>query len=1196
MCTLGWAFLGRYLTKIMENNLYKYKALKAIGGFLAMAILGCSLVACGDKKDKKNEDAADQVADWLLVSQYLEQNKLDEAEAALHKIVEIEPENPMGYADLGLIYLKQGKHEEAEAQLVHALKLNAENPEYRLLLAEIYRQGGNREKAAHELDLILEKAPNNAKAAYMRSQLYAQGSEEGDVAKQEEFLEQTISMVPSNIVPLMEVAQLEVAEGKTDEALAHLEQLRPLLPQLEGDVATYYDQVQKELRQKKTDQAKVTLQQLYQLLKLTAEYTSGTEEISGPQGKVTGYPIFSTDQIRANVLKEGDDIMDLMRFSEITESTGIVQNAQTKISDAKLAITDFDGDGDIDIYYSFLPEGATASQHFLYQNELGTYTDALPQAGLNFSGKETAVAFSDYNNDGSMDLVVSMADKNMLFENHGDTTFGDVTEDTGISAGGNAQKILLADLDQEGDLDILMAQNGNNLFYRNNNDGSFTEQASKMGLSGAAGNTVDVDFADLDNDGDLDLLAIDANGTLHLYNNQRHAQFEDVAAAAGLKTLAGAGAAALADFDNDGMIDIFVAGNGGALYRNQGDGTFAPDAQAAKVFNKLKGTQPRDVAYLDFDNDGYMDLVVAGGKGVSLFHNTSKGGFEDVSKLLPANVKASFVVQIGDFNNDGDQDIFLAGPNGVQVVRNDTGNLNHYLQVHLVGLTYGNSKNNRMGIGAQVSLRAGDMYQLQTMTEPIMHFGLGHRSNVDILRIIWPNGVPQNILDPKSKEDFVEEQVLKGSCPFLFTWNGKEYAFQKDMMWRSALGMPLAVQGKDTLYAFADVSTEYLKIPGENLKPKDGKYSIKITEELWEAVYFDKASLIAVDHPSNVDVFVDERFKLPPFPGKDLFQVTQKNYPITAVTGEGHNVLNKLKAYDFDYVSDFELGKFQGLTKEHDLVLDLGPKATDKDLYLYLRGWVFPPDASINLSMTQTQKYQLQPPSLQVKNAKGEWITVIQDLGYPMGKDKMVIADLSGKFPTADRHVRIRTNMQIYWDQAFFDHGRGNAPVTMTNLKMLNASLDFRGYSRSYRKGGRYGPHWFEHENPTTGQKWRDLTGNYTRYGDVLPLLQDGDDEYIIANSGDEITMDFDATNLPDLPEGWTRDFLIYSEGWVKDGDLNTMHGQTVAPLPFHNMGHYPYGEEKHYPTDKDHQQYQKGYNTRKVSTDGFKNALKPDA
>ena len=143
-----------------------------------------------------------------------------------------------------------------------------------------------------------------------------------------------------------------------------------------------------------------------------------------------------------------------------------------------------------------------------------------------------------------------------------------------------------------------------------------------------------------------------------------------------------------------------------------------------------------------------------------------------------------------------------------------------------------------------------------------------------------------------------------------------------------------------------------------------------------------------------------------------------------------------------------------------------------------------------------------------------------------------------------------------------------------------------------YRKGGRYGPHWFDYQTVSTGQCWRDLLGNYTRFGNVLPLLLAADDQYVIMNAGDEMSITFDGSVLPPLPLGWTRDFIIYSEGWIKDGDLNTAHGKTVEPLPFHGMTSYPCGKDESYPTDPDHQKYNQTYNKRKVTTDQLQKAI----
>jgi hypothetical protein len=479
------------------------------------------------------------------------------------------------------------------------------------------------------------------------------------------------------------------------------------------------------------------------------------------------------------------------------------------------------------------------------------------------------------------------------------------------------------------------------------------------------------------------------------------------------------------------------------------------------------------------------------------------------------------------------------------------------------------------------------------VTDPDIHFGLGNRAKADNIRITWTNGVPQNILSTGTNQALIEAQTLKGSCPFLFTWDGNEFTFVKDVMWRSALGMPLGIMGGNTAYAFPDASDDYIKIPGELLKPRNGIYSIQLTSELWETMFFDQVQLVAEDHPDSIDVFVPEQFSPPPFPGNKLFEVKEKHIPLSARDSQGNDVLSFISAKDDKYLSDFGPDKYQGVTEMHDLILDPGDVGKSKNLFLFLNGWIFPTDASINVAISQSSSLKVVRPFVQVINKKGEWETVIENLGFPMGKDKTVIADLSGKFLSADHRIRIRTNMEIYWDYIFFSYNIPDSPVVSTILNPVAADLHYRGFSHSYRKGGRYGPHWFDYSIVDKATKWRDLSGNYTRYGDVLPLLKESDNKYIISNAGDETSIDFDSRVLPELKKGWKRDFLIHTVGWVKDGDINTALGSTVLPLPFHGMKSYPPSSSDVYPQDAEHQKYLKEYNTRVVTSDDFRNALK---
>jgi hypothetical protein len=395
--------------------------------------------------------------------------------------------------------------------------------------------------------------------------------------------------------------------------------------------------------------------------------------------------------------------------------------------------------------------------------------------------------------------------------------------------------------------------------------------------------------------------------------------------------------------------------------------------------------------------------------------------------------------------------------------------------------------------------------------------------------------------------------------------------------------MPLGLMGGTSAFAPAGASQEYLRIPGDALRPRDGRYVLQLTEELWETAYADEVKLIAVDHPDSVDVFVDERF-IPPGPvNLRLFQVARRDLPLSATDERGNDVLSALRESDDVYVSNLVPTKYQGVVEPHDLILDLGEAAGRPRSFLFLRGWIYPTDASINVALSQQSSIKPSSPSLEVRDEKGRWHTAIPDIGFPSGKDKTIVVDLAGKFPTADHHVRIRTNMQIYWDQAFVSHDLSTSPVKLTTLAPLSADLHFRGFSRMYRKGGRYGPYWFDYGDVAKESPWRPIEGAFTRFGDVLPLLRNADDMYVIMGPGDEATIQFDASSASSLPPGWKRDFVLYTDGWIKDSDLNTAFGTTVGPLPFHGAKAYPYAAGEAYPSDSQHQRYLRQYDTRLV-------------
>ncbi len=1176
-----------------------------------IALFSSILFSCKQTVKDNKQKGIELMSAQTLGLAYLEEFKLEKAEKEFLKYIDLAPDEKLGYANLGLTYLRMGKYPNAKKQLFKAIKIDSTDADIRFLLATVYQMNNERDKAISELKKALKLDSNHIKVLYELSKMYSVNTNKNSRAQRKNYVLQLVEKAPDNLVPYLNLTEIYIREGNTDKAIEQLEIIHKQFPEFPKEAIGYYTTTISFLKKQEAIKALVPFTIFNNYLKVTAPYQKGIKELKGPGGSLVGFPLITYDQQLVSQDIDDKSLLKVIKFTDITASVGldvVPTFKEGEFNDFKntthVEIADYDDDGNVDIYVgSYNPVTATY-KHYLFNNDGITFKNVAQEAGIKHTGKESSALFADYDNDGFLDLYVVKDNGDVLYRNSGKGLFTDVTDKANIGSKTGGNKVLFCDLDHDGDLDLFEARENSNLVFRNNGDGTFKEQAEKMGLSGSPeANSSDAAFGDFDDDGDLDLFVANQKTSNNLYTNKRQGVFKDIAEASGLKNNFNTSAVTVGDYNNDGFLDLFVAAyNGGnsELYRNLGHGNFKPVKNSKIMFAALQQVNVFDAKFFDFDNDGFLDILIAGaskkhdGRGVFLYHNDGHGAFKDVSNLLPASLKSGHQIALFDYNNDGDLDILIAGTyGGVTLLRNDGGSLNHHISMKLVGLRTGSAKNNYFGIGSKVEMRSGNLYQTKVVTNPNVYFGLGNRKKVDVIRITWTNGTPQNIFLPNANQALIEAQTLKGSCPFLYTWNGKKYVFAKDIIWRSALGMPLGIMGGNLKHAFPNASNDYIKLSRDNLKPKNGKYSIQVTSELWETIYIDKIQLVAVDHPDSVAVFVPEQFVPPPFPGFKIYQVSKKYPPISAKDSEGNNLLSFINKKDNKYVSDFLPAKYQGLTEMHDLILDPGKIGQSKNLYLYLNGWIFPTDASINMALSQSDKLKVKAPIVQVINKRGKWETVIPNLGFPMGKDKTVIVDLSGKFLSKDHRVRIVTNMEIYWDYIFFADSNPKAPINSTVLNPVYANLHYRGFSRSYRKGGRYGPHWFDYYSVNKNRKWRDLTGNYTRYGDVKPLLLASDNKYIISNAGDETSINFDPKQLPKLKKGWTRDFFIHSVGWVKDGDLNTATGSTVLPLPYHGMSSYPPSEKDSYPKDSELQKYRNDYNTRVITTDDFKNAIK---
>ena len=597
------------------------------------------------------------------------------------------------------------------------------------------------------------------------------------------------------------------------------------------------------------------------------------------------------------------------------------------------------------------------------------------------------------------------------------------------------------------------------------------------------------------------------------------------------------------------------------------------------------------VVAFDADNDGRLDVAVAGdgsspsgtggtgGSGVAVAGQRGGDRFAPIAvQGAPATATA---LAAADLDGDGDLDLVAAGPAGLHRLENRGGDANNYLAVRLHGLAQGSSKNNVLGLGSVVEVRDGRAYQFREADGGVVHFGLGKRDAADVLRVVWPNGVPQDRLDVAADQLVVEEQLLKGSCPFLYTWDGERVAFVTDLLWGAPIGLPVA----PGVWAGADPS-ELVRVDGA--RPDDGgAYRLFVTEELWEAAFFDHVRLWVVDHPADVEVASALRV----VPGRstpDEVRASRDVKPVAAAwDARGTDVTERVRERDEVYADGWVASRYQGLSRRPwTVTFDLGPvsDAERRHVRLHLDGWIFPTDASLNLALAQRADLSPENPRLEVETADG-WQVLVSaaDLGFPAGKTKTLVVDLPPLPPGATK-LRIVSNLWLGWDRiAWSGEPDDDAARVVARLLPARSDLHYRGFSALERRAPN-APHHYDYARVSRRSPWLPFAGRYTRYGDVGELLATVDDRSVVLGPGDEIALRFDAAALPAPPAGWTRTVFLESHGWDKDADRNTAEPQHLEPLPFHAMTGYPYGPDEHFPDDPLHRRYVEEWQTRVVA------------
>jgi hypothetical protein len=900
-----------------------------------------------------------------------------------------------------------------------------------------------------------------------------------------------------------------------------------------------------------------------------------------------------------------------------------------------VAIGDYDGDGRPDLYV--VNPGGT--NHLYHNNGDGTLTDMTDKAGVAGPGGSVSATFADYDNSGRPSLFVAGLGGITLYHNDGQGRFTNVTERAGLA--GKASELdthaVLFDSDNDGFVDLVVTaytdlaepphkdefafpddfSGLSSRLFRNNGDGTFTDVTTSAGLA-AQGRMRTAVFADFNNDGYADLFLVRDDGPPLLYLNRGEGKFVDRTAEAGA-ALAHSSAvdAAVADFNHDGNFDLALwSPSGYQVLFNRGNAKFVTAgsmpalAPPAGIFT-FRGT------VADVNEDGFDDLLGVDASGKWHLIANHAGKFSEQTLELTAGKTFSQVVPAW-LVNPGQLDLVGVQTSGNVVVWERQGPPAHWVEVKFDGF-----KSNKQGTGNIVEFKAGNFYKKALATGGPVRVYTGDLTKLDVVRTTWPNQVVQNSIDVATNRpmDVRESERLASSCPFLYVWNGTEYVFFTDILGVAPLGelLPDGTRMKP--------NPEELVRLGSNLRPQDGNYLFQVTNEMREADYFDQLSLLAVDHPAHWEVYANEIYSSSP-QAPSLYLVGEKRFPVSAVDDHGTDVLPLIQRLDGRYPTGFRPNRILGLAERHTLTLDLGDFPRDRSVALWLTGWVFWTDSNASRALLSNKQLQMIPPNLEVRDERGRWVTAVADMGLPSGTNRTMRVDLTGKFPTRDHHVRIVTNLCVYWDQIFFTteevrgsgvgiRGSAGPPETratrresrpqpagrasrvqvlttetgpeprtpdpgtrLFELPLVSADLHYRGFSTPASDPQHQKPDSSDYHQVLAEAPWNPFIGKYTRYGEVEKLLARADDRLVVMAAGDEMTVRFSARGLPPLQPGWKRDFFLYVWGYAKDGEPNTAYSRTVAPLPFRAMPNYPY-ELESYPDDPEQQAYLRECQTR---------------
>jgi Flp pilus assembly protein TadD len=893
---------------------------------------------------------------------------------------------------------------------------------------------------------------------------------------------------------------------------------------------------------------------------------------------------------------------------------------------------DYNRDGRLDLFLpsAVVRQGQVGDILLENRGEAGFY-DVSQRLGIDQHHGSLGGAWADFDHDGWPDLVITTTNGLRLLRNERGEQLLDLTKTAQLDVlSGVLLSAIWLDIDQDGDLDVLVGVYAASvevaiqwLTGSPRDKGGQGEPSGRLAVLlnvGEArpaergqpfppltpafrladlpplqvnGAVVGIIAADLDGDQDIDIIVLRDQQPPVVLRNDRLLRFHKADMLA--EAVGQLGCILDANHDEQSDFCLLAPGRPAQLFVSTRDG-FASQLAGRFEPRSLDCPPLLQVQAIDLDLDGCADLlgVDQHHRPVWLRRDRVDGRLTRV--LTPLGPQAEALQPWGisavDADGDGRPDVALWLPTSGLHLFCQRPNEHQALWLILSGKWDKGKKqrSNAEGLGARLRVYAGGQRVLQEHTVaaaslgqshmPLL-FGLGNASVADAVQIRWPDFVPQTELQlPAGVHTITEINRKSTCCPVLFAWDGQRFRFVTDLLGAGALG---EMNPDGTVRP--PRPEESLRLEPHLLQPLAGCYCLQIAEPMDEICYLDAATLQVVEHPIDYEVYPDERFvAAPPWPTQRLlfFHRQQLLALQRAVDHRQRDVTTLLQHRDGRYVNHFARRAWLGFAEEHWIECSFSParqSSSSQQWHLILTGWT---DYAYPESIFAAAQAGIVPqmPVLEQKQ-QGRWQR-IAEVGLPAGLPRIMTVPLPASFDPSAGPLRIRTNLQVYWDHVVLapeaNRAHGSLPSIIQELPLQLAHLEYRGFPREVAPSEDE-PHRYEHEQleSVPGTSWQ---GRITRSGDVTPLLTARDDCFAIIGPGDALTLSFDASQLSPPRPGWQRTFILRVQGYSKDTAPTTRSGGHVQPLPFQLMPTYPYDPRRSPPPSKQ-QNYHRYWNVR---------------